>query len=88
VSLANAAFNNKVDLFNRKLTLNVRKKLVKSYITRIALYGAETWTLRRVRQVYLGGFEIRSWRRMQKISWTDRMRKEEVLYRMKEEKNT
>jgi hypothetical protein len=27
------------------------------------------------------------WRRMEKISWTDRVRKEEVLYRVKEERD-
>jgi hypothetical protein len=27
------------------------------------------------------------WRRMEKISWTDRVRNEEVLYRFKKEKN-
>jgi hypothetical protein len=27
------------------------------------------------------------WRRMEKISWTDRVRNEEVLYRVKEDRN-
>jgi hypothetical protein len=27
------------------------------------------------------------WRRMEKIGWTDRVRNEEVLYRVKEERN-
>jgi hypothetical protein len=27
------------------------------------------------------------WRRMEKISWTDRVRNEEVLHRVKEERN-
>ena len=34
----------------RKLNLNLKKKLVKCYIWSIALYGAETWTLRKVDQ--------------------------------------
>jgi hypothetical protein len=44
-----AAFNRKT-LCTGKLDLNLRKKLVKFYIWRIALYGAETWTLRAVEQ--------------------------------------
>ena len=32
--------------FTSKLDLNLRKKLVKCYIWSMALYGAETWTLR------------------------------------------
>jgi hypothetical protein len=32
-------------------------------------------------------FEMWGWRRMEKISWTDRVRNEEVLHRVKEERN-
>jgi hypothetical protein len=32
-------------------------------------------------------FEMWCWRRMEKISWTDRVRNEEVLHRVKEERN-
>jgi hypothetical protein len=38
-------------------------------------------------QKYLGTFEMWCWRRMEKISWTDRVRNEEVLDRGKEERN-
>jgi len=46
----------------------LRKKLVKCYVWSIALYGAETWTLRAVDQKYLENFEMWCWRRMEKIS--------------------
>jgi hypothetical protein len=82
-----AAFNKKKTPFTSKLDLNLRKKLVKCYIWSIALYGAETWTLWKVGQKYLGSFEMWSWRRMEKISWTDRVRNGEVLHRVKEERN-
>jgi hypothetical protein len=36
---------------------------------------------------YLESFETWCWRRMEKISWTDRVRNEEVLRRVKEERN-
>jgi hypothetical protein len=35
-------------------------------------------------QKYLESFEMWCWRRMEKISWTDRVRNEEVLHRVKE----
>jgi hypothetical protein len=69
------------------LDLNLRKKLVKCYIWSVALCGAETWTLRKVDQKYLESFGMWCWRRMEKISWTDRVRNEEVLRRVKEERN-
>jgi hypothetical protein len=61
--MAKAAFNKKRALFSSTLNLELRKKLVKCYIWSIALYDAEMWC----------------WRRMEKISWTDHVRNEEVL---------
>jgi hypothetical protein len=51
--MAKAAFNTKKKLFSSKLGLNLRRKLVKCYIWSVALYGAETWTLRAVDQKHL-----------------------------------
>ena len=53
----------------------------------IALYGAETWTLRAVDQKHLESFEMWCWRRMEKINCTDHVRNEEVLLRVKEQRN-
>jgi hypothetical protein len=69
------------------LDLELRKKLVKCYVWNIALYGAETWTLRAVDQKHLKSFEMWCWRRMEKISWTDRVRNEDVLLRVKVQRN-
>jgi hypothetical protein len=73
--------NNKRALFTSKMDFELRKKkLVNCYIWSIALYGAETWTPRAVDQKYKGSFKMWCWRRMEKISWTDRVRNEEVFY--------
>jgi hypothetical protein len=50
------------------------------------LYGAETWTLRKVDEKYQENFEMCCWRRVE-VSWTDRVRNEEVLHRVKEERS-
>ena len=84
--MTKAAFNKKMALFTSTLDLKLRKKLVKCYIWSIALYGAETWTLRAVDQKNLESFEMWCWRRMEKISWTDHVRNEEV-FRVKEQRN-
>jgi hypothetical protein len=84
--MAKAAFNKKRTLFTSTLDLELRKKLVKCYVWSIALYGAETWTLRAIDQKHLESFEM--WRRrMEKISWTDHVRNEDVLLRVKEQRN-
>jgi hypothetical protein len=84
IAMAKAAFNKKKNHFTSKLELNLRKKLLRCYIWSIALYGAETWTLRKVDQKHLESFDMWCWRRMEKISWTDRVRNEEVLHRVEE----
>jgi hypothetical protein len=87
IVMAKAAFKKQKNLFTSKLDLYLRKKPIKCYIWSTALCGAEKWTLRTVGQKYLESFEMRCWRRMEKISWTDRVRNEEVLHRVKEDRN-
>jgi len=87
IAVAKAAFNKKT-LFTSTMDLNLRKKLVKCYIWSMALYGAETWMLQVADQKYLESFEMWCWRRMEKISWTDHVRNEEVLIRVNEQRNT
>jgi hypothetical protein len=47
----------------------------------------ETWTLRAVDLKHLESFEMWCWRRMEKISWIDHVRKEEVLLTVKKQRN-
>ena len=68
----------------RELDLNVRNKLVKCYIWSTALYGVKTSPLRKVDHKYLESFEMWCCKRMEKMSWTDRVRNEEVLHRVVE----
>ena len=85
--MAKAAFNRKSSLFTGTFILELRNKLVKCYIWSIALYGAETWTLRAVDQKHLESFKMWCCRRMEKISSTDHVRNGEVLLRVKEQRN-
>jgi len=45
----------------------------------MAMNGVETWTLGTADQKYLESLGMWRWRRMEKLSWTDNVRKEEVL---------
>ena len=76
-----------IALFTSALDLQLRKKLVKCYIWSIALYGAETGTFRAVDQKQLESFEMWCWRRMEKISWIEHVRNEEVLLTVNEQRN-
>jgi len=87
IAMAKAAFSKKRTLFTSTMDLELRKKLVKCYVWSIALYGAETWTLRAMDQKHIETFEMWCWRRMEKIRWTDHVRNEDVLLRVKERRN-
>ena len=52
----------------------------------MALYDAETWTLRAAEEIP-GKFLMWCCRRMEKISWTDHVRNEEVLLGFNEQRN-
>jgi hypothetical protein len=85
--MAKAAFNKKKNLFTSTVDLNLRNKLVKCYIWSMALCGSETGTVWAADQKHLESFEMWCWRRMEKIIWTDRVRNEEVLLRVKEQRD-
>jgi hypothetical protein len=87
VAMAKESFNKKRVLFTSILDVQLRKELVIYYIWCLAVYGAETWTLRAVDQKQLEKFEMWCWRRMEKIGWTDHVRNEEVLLKVKEQRN-
>jgi hypothetical protein len=74
VDLAKAAFNKKTPCTS-KLDSYLRKELAKYYVKIIALYGAETRTLRKVDKKYVESFELWCWRRIE-INWGDRVNNE------------
>ena len=76
----------KKTLFISKMDLTLRKKLVRCYIWSTVVYGAETWTIQKVDWKYLQRFEIWCWR-IEKISSSDCVRNEEVLHRVKGDRN-
>lgn len=79
IAMAKRAFNNKKHLFKANINKKIRKRLIKIYIWSIALYGCETWTLTQRDRERLAAFEMWCWRRMEKISWTEKRTNEEVL---------
>jgi hypothetical protein len=54
IALATAAFMRKRTNFTTKLEFNLKKKLVQCCIWSILFHGAETWTLGKVAQKYVG----------------------------------
>jgi hypothetical protein len=60
---------------------------VKSHIWGVTYYGTETWTLQKINHKFLASSETWCWKRMEKISVSDRVRIEELLLGGKLERN-
>lgn len=87
IAQAKKAFMKKRDLLESKINLGVRKKLLKTLIWSIALYGCETWTVGGPEKKRIEAFEMWCYRRMMKIRWSDKVRNEDVLERVGEERS-
>jgi hypothetical protein len=52
----------------------------------MALYGSETWTINKKEKDMLEALEMCYWRKMQRISWTDRRSNKEILWTIGEKR--
>ena len=83
IGMAKDAFQKmKGILVSSNLSINTRKRILKCYISSILLYGSECWTLTPKNCARLQATEMWFYRRMLKISWTEKVTNEEVLERM------
>jgi hypothetical protein len=62
----------------------MKKKLIKSCIWSVAVFGSETGTVGKNDERVVNVFEAWSWRGMLKIKWTDKITNGEVFQRVKE----
>jgi hypothetical protein len=72
IGMAKDAFSKRKELLTQKMSKEVKKRIVKSVVWSVALYGAETWTLKKEEMRRLDSLEMWLWRRMEKISWTEK----------------
>ena len=66
----------------KRLNKDLKKRILKSIIWSTALYGCETWTLKKMER--LKALEMWLWRRLEKISYNERITNEQVLKRIGE----
>ena len=78
------AFNTRKCLLSRGMDRDLKKRMIKSLVWSVALYGAETWTLGKESIQKLEAFEMWLWRRMEKISYVEHISNEKVLERVGE----
>ena len=52
------AFKKRSELFSKRLSKELKKKVIMTIIWNVALYASETWTLRKYERDRLEAFEI------------------------------
>src|SRR5437899_6712307 len=84
-AMAKDAFNKRKELLTKGLSRTLKKRMVKALVRPVVLYGCETWTSLQDEINRLEALEVWLWRGLEKISWSDKIRNDEVFARVMEE---
>ena len=84
--MAKKVFMERKKLFTGKMNLELKKRIMKCLVWSVALYAPEMWTLTQTDRRRLEAFEMWIWRRMEKISWRDKITNEEILRRVNKDR--
>ena len=87
IGMAKDAFNKRKELLTRSIKVDLRKRLVKTLVWPVVLYGCKTCTMRKEKINRLNAFEMWVWRRMGKVNWMDKRTIEQVLSSMNEKRS-
>jgi hypothetical protein len=85
--MAKDAFNKRKELLTKRFSQSVKKRIVKTLIWSVAMYACETWTLRKEEVDRLNALEMWIWRKMERVSWSEKKTNEQVLREVGEERS-
>lgn len=68
---------------NHHISLNTKTRLVRSLVFSIFLYGSECWTLKKADKQKIDAFEMFCWRRMLRVSWTEKRTNQSILHQLR-----
>ena len=66
-------------LKSRDITLPTKVCLVKVVVFPVAMYGCESWTIKKAEHQRIDAFELWCWRRLLRVPWTARRSNQEIL---------
>ncbi|KAF7238042.1 NACHT domain- and WD repeat-containing protein 1 [Varanus komodoensis] len=66
-------------LKSRNITLPTKVCIVKAMVFPVAMYGCESWTIRKAELKRIEAFELWCWRRLLRVPWTTRRSNQSVL---------
>ena len=64
---------------SRDLTLPTKVRLVKATVFPVAVYGYESWTIKKPEGWRIDAFELWCWRRLLRVPWTARRSNQSIL---------
>ena len=80
IGIAKTAFRKMKNLLtNGRICIETRKRAVKTYVWSTLLYGCEAWTVSKEMERRLEAMEMWCWRRVMRVSWTERRSNIDVL---------
>ena len=66
-------------LKSREITLPTNVHLVKAMVFPVAMYGCESWTVKKAERRRIDAFELWCWRRLLRVLWTARKSNQSIL---------
>ena len=64
---------------SRDITLLTKVRLVKPMVFPVAMYGCESWTVKKAKHQRIDAFELWCWRRLLRVPWTARRSNQSIL---------
>ena len=66
-------------LKNKDITLPTKVHLVKVMVFPVAMYGCESWTVKKAERQRIDAFELWCWRKLLRVPWTARRSNQSIL---------
>ena len=66
-------------LKKRDITLPTKVRLVKATVFPVAMYGCESWTIKKAESRRIDAFELWCWRRLLRVPWTAMRSNQSIL---------
>ena len=64
---------------SRDITLSTKVCLVKAMVFPVAMYGCESWTMKKAECRRIDAFDLWCWRRLLRVPWTARRSNQSIL---------
>ena len=64
---------------SRDITLSTKVRLVKAMVFPVAMYGCESWTVKKAERQRIDAFELWCWRKLLRVPWTARRSNQSIL---------